>query len=315
MSIRQVLAKPLRYFLLSPLLILRGRHLCVRMFPDGGVLYVFPYQAIGDIMVTLGFLEEYARKNAFARTVIFCTGEREELCSFYDFLPAQRKVVPAKAFTLLKRFFSTPQGLSYLIRKRNILFTDTACYLQGSWKTTFSVPGLTVFSYIKCGIMGLGKESRMTLPHIKKANVSRSAHGDAGKRIAVLNPSSNTIRLTDSERLWRRISDELEESGFTAIYDSGATLAESFAACMDAELIIGARSGWLDLMALTGKTIIAVYPDGADIYMNAFDINALNDISGRTVNGNMLQVEAKDALPAIKKITALQQQKPMGKGA
>ena len=320
MRLRNRVFSILNYFLLTPIAILRGKRICTHRFSDSSTLYVLAFQGIGDSMVTLGYLPEYARKNGFQKALIFYTENYGEFYSFYDFDFAEKRVVSPRLFKTLKRFFSTASGLSYLLAHKNILFADTAVYLGGGWKSTFKMGEISVFSYIKKAIMGLYDEAKITLPKIPEIPLSEIfEHQDfSARKIAVLNTHSNTIQLASPCLLFEEIATSLKNKGYFIITDLGrntgsesvggtqaffGTLAQSFRLCEKASLIVGVRSGYLDLMTLTGTPVFTIYPDDDEVSMNAFDLNSLSKISGRTSNKMIFQCRAKNALAELKKIS------------
>lgn len=320
MSLKSRVFSVANYFLFTPIAILKGRRICTNRFSDTSMLYVLAFQGLGDSLVTLGYLQEYAKKNGFQKAMIFCTENYGEFYSFYDFDFTEKRVVSPRLFKALKRFFSTASGLSYLLAHKNILFADTAVYLGGGWKSTFKMGEISVFSYIKKAIMELDDEAKVTLPKIPESPLSEIfEHQDfSARKIAVLNTHSNTIQLTSPSRLFDEIAITLKNKGYFIITDLGrntdtetvggaqafsGTLAQSFTLCKNASLIVGVRSGYLDLMTLTGTPIFAIYPDDNETFMNAFDLNSLNKISGRTSNKMIFQCRAKNALAELKKIS------------
>lgn len=279
-------------------------------------LYVLPYQGIGDIMITLGCLKEYVEKNDFQKVILFYTKGYSELYSFYHFDFAKTVCIPRFCYRALKRFFSTKVGYFILKSKKNILCTDTIFYVGHGWKTTFKISGLNVFKFIKEGIMGMKPESKIIFPQIPKLQVNFSA-GINNKKIAVLNPFSKTISIPFWQDVYTRIANQLVNLGYCIFTDCGkdksrkpingtepfyGELTESFELCKKASLVIGTRSGYLDLMLLSDAKIIALYSDSLEsrVSMNAFNIKEIAKMFGKS-GENCFQFQTDE----IEKLQAL----------
>lgn len=309
------LKKVANYFVLTPLLIFKGKRLCKELFPQKSkdFLYVLPFQGIGDSMITLGFLKEFMLKNDFLETMIFHLESYSELYSFYDFDFASKRLLSKKDYSTLRRFFNTKQGLSYLLSRKDILYTDTVTFLSQGWKTTFSIPNLSVFEYIRSGIMALHEETKILLPGVpqRELQLPDKSHG---KKIAVLNPYSKTILISAWKEAYEKIARLLLDLNYFVFTDCGGdntqkaiigttafygTLAESFALCKKAELVIATRSGWVDLMMLSGTKVVALYGDNDEIAMNAFDVKATVKMLGQNTD-NCVQMEISEIQRTIK---------------
>ena len=302
------LCRALYYFFAVPFRALRGLCLCKRLFPDSRILYVVPYQGIGDIMATLGSLREYVKKNGFQSAKVFYTKAYSELCSFYDFDFAEKDEISVRDYRMLARFFCTWFGLSSLKKKRNVLFTDTWAYLSWNWEMAFSMRNFGVFRFIREGIMGLGECGEIERPCIPEILKEELPIPCDGRRIAVLNPHSKTILISDSKAFYQKLAKRLAGMGYFVLSDCGrdglddavegttgfrGNLAESFNLCRHADLVIGTRSGWLDLMALSGAKVVAVYGDDvhSGVFMNAFDIGESGRMCGMDAD-KFFQVKA-----------------------
>lgn len=272
-------------------------------------LYVLPYQGIGDIMITLGCLKEYVEKNDFQKVILFYTKGYRELYLFYHFDFAKTVCIPRFCYRALKRFFSTKVGYFILKSNKNILCTDTIFYLGHGWKTTFRISGLSVFKFIKEGIMGIKTESEIIFPQIPKLQVNFNSD-ITNKKIAVLNPFSKTISIPFWQDVYTRIANQLVNLGYSIFTDCGkdksrkpingtepfyGELTESFELCKKASLVIGTRSGYLDLMLLSGTKIIALYDNDCEniVAMNAFNIEETAKIFGLS-GENCFQLQLKD---------------------
>lgn len=279
-------------------------------------LYVLPYQGIGDIMITLGCLKEYVEKNDFQKVILFYTKGYRELYSFYDFDFARTVCIPRFCYRALKRFFSTKVGYFVLKTKKNILCTDTVFYVGHGWKNTFSISGLSVFKFIKEGIMGIKPESKIIFPQIPKLQVNFNSD-IMNKKIAVLNPFSKTILIPSWQDAYTKIAHQLSELGYHIFTDCGkdylrkaingtepfyGDLTESFELCKKASLVIGTRSGYLDLMLFSGTKIIALYDNDCEniVAMNAFNIKETAKIFGLS-GDNCFQFQINE----IEKLQAL----------
>ncbi len=308
------LKKFANYFVFTPLLFFKGKKLCKKMFPQKSksFLYVLPFQGIGDSMITLGSLKEFMRRNSFLKAMIFHLESYSELYSFYEFDFASKRLLSKNDYSTLKCFFNTKQGLSYLLSRNDILYTDTAAFLAQGWKITFSIPNLSVFEYIRSGIMALNEESKISSPRIPQTNL-QLPNKSLGKKIAVLSPYSKTILISAWEEAYKKIARMLLEmkyfvftncggdksqkpvTGTTAFY---GTLAESFALCKKADVVIATRSGWVDLMALSGTKVIALYGDSNEVEMNAFTVKATAKMLGLNTE-NCVQLKITYALEEL----------------
>lgn len=314
MKIICTLKRLANYFILNMLLFFKGKKLCKRLFPQKSKknLYVLPFQGIGDSMITLGFLKEFMLKNDFLNAMIFHLESYSELYSFYDFDFAEKKVVSKSDYSTLRSFFNTRLGLSYLLSRKDILYTDTAAFLAQGWKTTFSIPSLSVFEYIRSGIMALNTKSKISLPSIPQTELQLPAES-RGKKIAVLNPYSKTILISTWKEVYERIARLLLDLNYFVFTDCGkdkthkavsgttefyGTLSESVVLCKKAELVIATRSGWVDLMMLSGTKVVALYGKKNEIFMNAFDVKVTAKMLELNIE-NCVQMKTTDVLEEI----------------
>lgn len=267
-------------------------------------------------MITLGCLKEYVEKNDFQKVILFYTKGYRELYSFYDFSFAKNVCMSDSCYRILKRFFSTKVGYFVLKTKQNILCTDTIFYVGHEWKTTFKISGLNVFKFIKEGIMGIKPESEIIFPQIPKLEVNFNSD-ITNKKIAVLNPFSKTISIPFWQDVYTRIANQLINLGYSIFTDCGkdksrkpingtepfyGELTESFELCRKASVVIGTRSGYLDLMLLSGTKIIALYDNDCEniVAMNAFNIKETAKIFGLSgENCFQLQINEIDKLYAL----------------
>ena len=306
------------YFFVEPLKFLCGIRIYKNLFPQNGVLHVLSYQGIGDSIVTYGFLKKYMKKTGFLKASIHYIPRLKELTSFYDFDFAEFRELSEKNYIKLKRFFCTKRGLSFLLSRKDILFTDTVAFTQRLWEKTFLTTKRTVYDYIRDCIMSLDRNAFFTKPKIHdltQKEILKKYNLNGKKKIAVLNPFSNTIKYSGNAILFERIAKLLLELNFFVFTDCGTdtshkpifgtkafygTLTESFSLCKVSEWIIGIRSGWFDLMCFTNGNLVAIYADNHPSARNAFNLEFLTKELG--CEAKIFQLTFSDSENEIKKL-------------
>lgn len=295
-------------------------------------LYVLIYQGIGDAVVSLGYLNAYIRKweeeNAFhyQNICLIRKGGMKEVYSMYRIgqtgQTCRELVVSDRIYQFLCVYHETPVGFKSINGTGNFLFVHTYNYIKDNWNYFYRMPGMTFMNFIKTGIYDLPDWAEFERPSVPAAcaDVLREKYKTTAGRYVILNPFANTIHSRIGEEFWTELSAVARKSGYQVFTDCGkgdkppipgtkalvSTLSELYALGGDAGAYIGIRSGVMDFLLFGGARIMALYPaeaepDGNEIF-DAFDINGINRMLGRSVNDHCRQMKIEDQEQTIARI-------------
>lgn len=265
--------------------ILKAKKLLKKYACESDTGFLFVCDHIGDSVVAAGFIRELKRFHKIERLVVFTTEKFEPL--FSSVLSAQDKAsfLPKKKLGLVCSLGMTRIGSSVLSRMKNVWVVNPAnAFTENFFEYPARFPNLTFFDCIKYGCLKLAENCTFNAPIYIEENDKNSSETNV-----LVCPSA---RVSDdmSEEKVRLCVDFFEDRKIKVDVNrtSSSSLESLFRKVGKNTLVIGARSGLLDLLSFRPCRIVAVYSDSS-IYMDFFNLEKLPERKAK-----VLQIREKE---------------------
>lgn len=257
--------------------ILKAKKLLKKYACEKETGFLFVCDHIGDSVVAAGFARELKRFHKIKRLTVLTTEKFKPL--FSAVLSGGDKInsLPEKKLSLVCSLGMTRLGNSVLSKMKNVWVVNPAnAFTEHFFEYPARFPNVTFFDCIKYGCLKLPENCDFNVPTYIEEN---------GK-----NSSETYVLVCPSAR----VSDGMSEEKVNLCVDffssrkikvdvnrtSSSSLENLFRKVGRNTLVIGARSGLLDLLAYRPCRIVAVYSDSS-IYMDFFNLEKLPERKAR----------------------------------
>ena len=239
--------------------------------------YVVLPLTLGDTMLALSYLSEFKRQKGISHVTAVCTSNYvHRLCKYYpDTVDA---VACRKEWELrmLRGFVDSLPGeyFSALYQDR-VTFVFLTCNV--SMRTLWDNPTIDFPMYAKAILYKIGMSSQPELPQIPATDISDfvQRYNLIKEKTVFLNSAANSVHC-DVGELLAAVATELTQKGYRVVTLTAnereqpvqgtlaipCTLEEAFALVGYGGMLIGIRSGFLDLMVYSDCKIISVVDEG-----------------------------------------------------
>jgi len=288
----------------------RGTAILKRMKEEYGydtMIFIFPWQAIGDIYMAAGYLKAYIEKfniKKYLITVVGKIGKQIAMqCGFTEVIVLTRE----KSYELSRIvIFLGLKATNTMIVHHCLIHTNLTWKL-GNYK------GITFDDHFRHSIYGLDDKVKITEPpksgkidYIEKVF---AVNGFTPGKTVILSPYANTI-TNPSEEFWINLVEKLNELGYTVCTNSSGKSEPAIngtkpilfgfniivEAIEFAGMFIGLRSGLCDYIASANAKKIIIYPDR--IYNNGPVIDFFS-LKRMNLTDNVYEIVYNEETPTL----------------
>lgn len=277
---------------------------CMKTFNNTDTHYFIICDHIGDFLISMGYLKAYRKRNNLNHVTVCVTKKFIGLLNAYKDSWDAYKIVNKKDLYKIQTLEETVFGIRTLNKLGNITIVNPgSAFVKENFEYIKAFPNVSFSDCIKYGNLKLSEDDEFSSPNISTV-INESADIMHKEKIAIICPEARFMRLEQSEELYEQICNILlkhDYKVFTNTVDDGKVLKgttkftggfNDFCSLVrNNGIVIGARSGLLDLAAYLDCKIIAIYPNSN--YYNFFDLNAL---PGKKSNGIVQFLEYDDKL-------------------
>lgn len=250
---------------------------------------------IGDFLYTIGYLREFKQINHITHLRVIGVARLQDLVRLYPGIVDEYRTVGKIQLQIMLFPYRTSIGRMCFQYMKNVKVIEPSRDFVQQFDYVAAFPNLTLKDCIKYGILRLPEEVQMELPCIPDNVPVKEI-----KSQIMLCPSAIVTEWKPYQRLFRRLAKVLSQSG-VKVYENKESMPlyefASLASHMDC--VIGMRSGLLDLAALMGCHVIALYPADS-MMMDYFDLRKMNKHNHKIVQYRMSGSIADDIRQILK---------------
>lgn len=226
-------------------------------------LFICPH--IGDFVISLGFLAEFRRQKNIRHLKIYGIEKFRELFLLYMSDSDEYIALDSVKLQSLLDLAQRREGAALLKRLGNVHFINPHnAFTEHFFEYPVRFPNLTFVDCIKYGCLGLDEKSEFLVPEIFLRT------GTDERKIILCEKASVTESVSREKFFF--CEDFFKNRGVSVSFnDEKRSFVELLDSVGENTLVIGTRSGLLDLLALKKCTVVAVYPDG-NIYRRFFSL-------------------------------------------
>lgn len=250
---------------------------------------------IGDFLYTIGYLRQFKQINHISHLRIIGTTRLQNLVRLYPGIVDEYRTVGKFQLQIMLFPYRTSIGKTCFQCMKNVKVIEPSRDFVQQFDYVSAFPNLTLRDCIKYGILRLPEEVQMELPCVPDNFPVKEKRAQI-----MLCPSAVVTEWKPYQRLFRRLAKMLSQNRIK-VYENKASMPlyefANLASRMDC--VIGMRSGLLDLAALIGCRVIALYPDDSAM-MNYFDLRKMNERNHKIVQYRMSGSMTEDIRQILK---------------
>ena len=272
---------------------------CFRTLNNKNTQYVVVCDHIGDFLITLGYLKAFKERYHYDHITLCIAENLVEILDLYPKVWDTLLILKKRKLYQLLSLGSTNFGIHILNKLKNITLVNPAdAFVEEDFTNIIRYPNISFQDCIRFGCLKLQEKDLFPPPEI--INRKYDTHNKKNIKKVIICPDARFIQF-EKNSLFSKLAKELVKAGYEvftnttekkeepiegtkAIYIS---LKQFFDFMNHGGIVIGKRSGILDLAAYGRGTVVAVYPDQE--YFSLFDLQALPSI-----RANILQVFESD---------------------
>lgn len=297
-----------------------GRKIATRIIRDNpDSVMVFTNDRVGDTCIQLAWAKQFKEHNNIKRLVCVTTKSMAGLAGYFDHVVDDFYYISKEDLAILFKFYKSDIGLVFYRRHPELICTFMTAHVRND---IVKNPSFLNFATVTKAIYHL--------PASEKPFPVKQGDGDKARaliqsgvivpqRTVLLNPNAKTIVQTPFS-FFVEVAKRLQVKGYKVITsvhgDEPAipetesidfSLIEAIEIANACGFVVGARSGFLDLLAFSDARIISIDNDQYD-YSDYFDILAW-DVGNRIKNvmycqscENQIIDEIVDAIDSYKEL-------------
>jgi len=285
-AIRYLAKKIFTLFVLAPL----GVLYCLIRFRGENTCYVVPCPHIGDVLFTFGYLNAYRRKNQIEKVTVVCKDSFKELAGMY---PEDIDEIIIISDIALKLIMAIDASYFYTLVLRKfiqMIIIVPANHFREGFDTIRKFPNTTLIGCIKYGVLALREQDSFTCPTVENANKDEMLKrlGILPGKTIILSPYTHECGDELIEGVLEAIALRYKNKGYRVLTNVSAkwhkpvkhtealecTLREALLIGNHCNCVVGIRSGFLDLLLLSGTMVLALY--SSDYFdLSFFDLSAM----------------------------------------
>lgn len=241
---------------------------------DRGCYDILTCDHIGDFLYTAGYLSAFKQANRIRRLRVIGTERLEKLARFYPGAIDEYRAVSRARLQLMLYAYRTGIGRRYFRAAGCVTVIEPSGDFVRQFEYVETFPNLTLRDCIQYGILRLPETARMERPD---QTLCRAAAGEGGGERIMLCPAAVVTEWKSCREMFDKLAETLSRSG-CRVYENkeSVPLDECVRLMRRMDCVIGMRSGLLDLAALAGCPVIALYPP-ENRMMRYFDLGRMNE--------------------------------------
>lgn len=237
---------------------------------------------IGDFLYTIGYLRQFKQINRISYLRIIGTARLQDLVKLYPGIVDEYRTVGKFRLQMMLFPYRTSIGRMCFQYMKNVKVIEPSRDFVQQFDYVAAFPNLTLRDCIKYGILRLPEEIQMELPCIPDSGPEK-----VKKTQIILCPSAVVTEWKPYQRLFKRLVKVLTQNGIKVYENKESMPLYEFASLASRiDCVIGMRSGLLDLAALMGCRVIALYPEDS-MMMSYFDLRKMNEHNHKIVQYRM----------------------------
>lgn len=250
---------------------------------------------IGDFLYTIGYLRQFRQINHIPNLRMIGTARLQDLVRLYPGIIDEYRSVGKFHLQIILFPYRTSIGRTCFQRMKNVKVIEPSRDFVQQFDYVSAFPNLTLRDCIKYGILRLPEEVQMESPCMPDNNSEKEK-----KAQILLCPSAVVTEWKPYRRLFKKLSKILSRNGIKVCENNETIPLNEFAylACRT-DCVIGMRSGLLDLAALMGCRVLALYPADSTM-MNYFDLRKMNGHNHKIVQYRLSGSIAEDIRQILK---------------
>ena len=226
---------------------------------------------IGDFVYTAVFLRQYRERNHIGRLRVICTKRMESLKTLFPEAWDSYRAVDGRFLRLLLYPCRSRLGRYLYRRLRNVTAVEPSRDFSDLYAYVEPFPNLTLRDCIRYGVLRLPEKAEGDRPQGCGEKEEKQ-----GKQV-LLCPAAGLTEWKRYLPFFRELSGALRERGYWVIWnDEGMPLDGFVRRAGKMQWVIGIRSGLLDLAAVTGCRVLALYPKECRL-IRFFDLRRMNE--------------------------------------
>lgn len=245
-------------------------------FNRKGSHYILCKQHIGDIMLGLGFLRDYGKKQGYDHLTVLARPGYTDLFRAYGNQYDDLEILSDRWWKWFEMTFLTEFGFRALNYFKHFEYIDPNLYFRSSAAFLIPLPGVTLKDIFRSCIYQLPPHTPVVQPCYDFDEISglEKIYGVNPERTIVLSPFAKSVGQTAPD-IFQKLGQELIKCGYEILINRSAedpkgvfpfpeitcSLMEALSFFRHCKCLVGYRSGLMDCAVFCGCTIIAVYPN------------------------------------------------------
>lgn len=257
----------------------------IKANPDS--VMIFTNDRVGDTCIQLAWAQQFKEKNNIKRLVCVTTKSMAGLEVYFNHVVDSFYYISKKELSALFKYYKSDLGLIFYRQHPELICTFMTAHVRNS---IVKNPSFLNFANVTKAIYHLSAdESPFPInpgDHIKAEQLVNDGIIEPRKTV-LINPNAKTIVQTPFS-FFAQIAQQLQKKGYKVITSVHGdepsipgtdsvdfSLPEAIEVANACGFVIGARSGFLDLLAFSTANIISIDNNLYD-YSDYFDITAWN---------------------------------------
>lgn len=237
-----------------------------------GKILIITDSGIGDQVFALAYLRSWEKYNKIDSWALLTNNSKNPLYRCFAINEDHLITLPQSDYENYLEYSNTIFGKKFRDSHDELLSTNVLTYFRGN--RLLENPCIFDCSTLTKAILRIPNESEPfgCISHIQGDTLARLQKNGVGdlRKTVLINPYATSCNQTPF-RFFQKIADELEKEGFaviTSIMGNQKSLQDTLGICLQLDevpafceacgMIIGARSGFMDLAALSDAKIICI---------------------------------------------------------
>lgn len=236
--------------------------------------YLILSLGLGDNICALSYLREYKQQNGYNHvTLVGCSAHTRQVYQMYADVAEDVIYLKQRELLALQYFSRSLIGQNYIsfFHRDRITFTNYQCTV--SHRLMWGAENFPMAYFLKTLLYQIAPDAVPERPHIPDVEIGRfiDRYGIQKGRTVFLNPFAKTL-LLDAAGLFQMLTDALVRRGYAVVTltanEAQAPVAGTAALICDLNeafrlieyggIVIGLRSGFLDVMAFADCKLISI---------------------------------------------------------
>lgn len=236
----------------------RAYRLCRKYLTNPDTYYIVINDHIGDFVIAMGYMGSYKKRHNILHLTVCTSKKFSNLFRLYGDGYDDVLLLDSDIISDMIRLDQTKKGKWYLQALKNVdIMAPGNEFTSNVFEYPARYPEVTFHDCIKYGEMRLNQDDEFIPPMI---NDDLCGENDHKKRVVVLR-GSRTVQDIEKE-FYDELVTAIKSDGFDVVDTDSferMDLYDTLRVCDKNTVVVGARSGIMDLLAYTYTNIITLY--------------------------------------------------------